>query len=128
MSSKELLFQLYTKFYEQRSVLTGTPALTLDIEHQTLDTFDEKTAETELTALISYMMATKDIKALPWNDALAMVERYYGNQPQWQKLLLDYFSYILEKEKESIIKQQVALLQNILNQLDTENSETSPKN
>ena len=128
MSSKELLFQLYTKFYEQRSVLTGTPALTLDIEHQTVDTFDENTAETELTALISYMMATKDIKILSWNDALAMVEKYYGNQPQWQKLLLDYFSYTLEKEKERIMKQQVALLQDILNQLNTEDSETPPKN
>ncbi len=128
MSSKELLFQLYTKFYEQRSVLTGTPTLTLDIEHQTLDTFDEKTAETELTALISYMMATKDIKTLSWNDALALVEKYYGNQPQWQKLLLDYFSYTLEKEKENIMKQQVALLQDILNQLNTEDSETLPEN
>ena len=128
MSSKELLFQLYTKFYEQLSVLTGAPALTLDVEHQNLDTFDETTAGAEMEALISYMVGTKDIKTLSWNDALALVEKYYGNQPQWQQLLLDYFSYTLEKEKENIMNQQVTLLQDILNQLNTEDSETPPEN
>lgn len=124
MSSKELLFQLYKKFYEQRSVLTGAPSLTIDMEHQDLESFDENTADKELTALISYMMGMKDVKQLPWNNALALVEKYYANQPQWQQLLLDYFSYSLEREKENIVKQQADLFQEILKQFDTENSET----
>lgn len=127
MSAKGLLFELYKKFYEQRSVLNDAPPLTLDVEHQNLDTFDENTADKELTSLVSYMMGTKSFDQLPWNDALALVEKYYANQPQWQKLLLDYFSYTLEKEKENIFEQQTELLQEILDQLEAENSEKSPQ-
>ena len=123
MSSEELLFQLYKKFYEQRAVLKGAPSLTLDVEKLNVDTLDKNLADTELTALISYMMGTKDVKKLSWDDALALVEKYYSNQPQWQKLLLDYFSYNLEKEKENIMSQQSAFFQDILKQLDT-NKET----
>ena len=123
MSSGELLFQLYKKFYEQRAVLKGAPSLTLDVEKLSVDTLDKNLADTELTALISYMMGTKDVKKLSWDDALALVEKYYSNQPQWQKLLLDYFSYNLEKEKENIMSQQSAFFQDILKQLDT-NKET----
>ncbi len=123
MPSEELLFQLYKKFYEQRAVLKGAPNLTLDIEKLNVDTLDKNLADTELTALISYMMGTKDVKKLSWDDALALVEKYYSNQPQWQKLLLDYFSYNLEKEKENIMSQQSAFFQDILKQLDT-NKET----
>ena len=119
MSSKELLLDLYKKFYEQRSVLNGAPKLTIDTEYQNLDTFDENTADTELSALVSYMMGTKDVKQLSWNDALGLVEKYYSSQPQWQKLLLDYFSYSLEKEKENIVKQQTTFFQEVLKQFDS---------
>lgn len=123
MSSKELIFKLYKKFYEQRSVLNGAPTLSLDIEHQNIETFDENIADNELTALVSYMMGTKDVKQLSWNEALVLVEKYYENQPQWQRLLLDYFSYTLEKEKENIIKQQEEFFQDVLKQFETDKKE-----
>ncbi len=120
MSSKELLFQLYKKFYEQRTVLAGTPTLTIDITSRSPESFDENKANQELTDLVSYMLASKDIRKLPWNDALNLVEKYYSTQPQWQKLLLDYFFYALEKEKESITKQQMNFFQDVLRQIETD--------
>lgn len=126
MSSKELLFQLYKKFYEQRSVLNGAPDLTLDIEHQTLDSFDEDKADTELNQLTSYMMGVQDVKQLPWNEALTLLDKYYGNQPQWQRLLLDYFSCSLEKEKENIVKQQTAFFQEVIKQFEHKNEGEKP--
>lgn len=127
MSSKDLLFQLYKKFYEQRSVLNGAPALTLDVQNETIDTFNEKEADKELTTLISYMMGTEDVRKLSWGDALALVEKYYANQTQWQKLLLDYFSYSLEKEKENIKAQQINLFQDVLKQLGEKNEKQESK-
>lgn len=124
MSAKELLFQLYQKFYEQRSVLTGAPVLTIDTSTTSIDAFDTDLADKEITKLISYLLGTQDVGQLPWNDALALVEKYYASQPQWQKLLLDYFSYTLEKEKESIIKEQASFFQEILEQLETQNSQS----
>ena len=103
--------------------MNEAPALTLDMENQSVENFDETKADTELENIVSYMLGTKNVNDLGWNEALALVEKYYANQPQWKKLLLDYFSYVLEKKKENIIAQQTALFQEILKQLDTQKSD-----
>lgn len=133
-TARELLFQLYKKFYEQRSVLKGAPDLTIDINQATPNSFDFDTADTQLSALVSYLLGIQNIKSLSWENALPLVEKYYGNQADWQRLLLDYFAYTLEKEKEDIMEEQIKFLQNVLDELDTDEDdlpfqkEEEPKN
>jgi len=119
MPAKDLLLQLYKKFYDQRSVLSNAPKLTIDATQVSVDNFDENLANTEISALVSYLLGIQDVQKLSWKEALALVEKYYANQAEWQKLLLDYFSYNLEKEKENITKEQTTFFQDILKELES---------
>ena len=112
--SQKLLFQIYKKFYDQRSVLQTAPSLTIDINQTNLDAFDFALADNEVAALISFLLGIKDLSQVSFDEALALIEKYYNSQPQWQNLLLNYFSYRMEKEKEEIINQQIALLDKLL--------------
>ena len=123
MSANDLLFKLYQKFYEQRSVLTGAPALTMDIS-KTPDKFDAALADKEIAPVISYLLGTQDVLKLQWNEALQLIKKYYTNQPEWQRLLLDYFAYLLEKEKEDIAHQQADFLSQVLKQFETNTGKT----
>ena len=101
------------------------PALTIDTNQVSPDNFDVNLADKELASLISFLIGTKDVSVLPFEEGLALVEKYYGNQPQWKNLLLNYFSYTLEKEKEEITNQQIALLNDLLIDLESEEEDIS---
>jgi hypothetical protein len=121
--SKKLLFQIYQKFYQQKAVLQTAPALTIDMNQTSIENFDTNLADKEIRALISFLLGVQNVSQIPWENALELVEKYYSNQPQWKRLILHYFTYLLEKEKEQIRQEQIAFLNDLLKDLEEE-SET----
>ena len=121
--SKKLLFQIYQKFYQQKGVLQTAPALAIDINQTNIENFDTDLADTEIRALISFLLGVQDVSQIPWENALELVEKYYNNQPQWKRLILHYFAYVLEKEKEQIHQEQIAFLNDLLIDLESEEEE-----
>lgn len=119
-NSQTLLFQIYKKFYQQRSVLQTAPTLTINMDSVSIENFDVETADKELAKMISFLLGIQDVTQIQWEEALLLVEKYYKNQPQWNKLILDYFSYVLEKEKEQLAQEQIDLLKEVLNNLEEE--------
>jgi DNA-binding NtrC family response regulator len=102
--SKKLLFQIYQKFYQQKAVLQTAPALTIDMNQTSIENFDTDLADTEIRALISFLLGVQNVSQIPWENALELVEKYYSNQPQWKRLILHYFTYLLEKENHSMTR------------------------
>ena len=96
MSANDLLKTIYTKFYEQQEVLADAPKLTQVPE----DTqFDTEKADTELAAVISYLMGVSDIREESFEHAMEIIQKHYDNQPEWKELLIEYFEYVIEKQK-----------------------------
>ena len=110
MSANELLKQIYSKFYEQKAVLTEGPALTQD---PTGEAFDLSLAETELASVISWLMGVEDIQKEPFEHAMNIIREHYMNQPEWKKLLVEYFEYTLQKEREAVQARQANILKEI---------------
>ncbi len=118
--SQTLLFQIYKKFYQQRSVLQTAPALTINMDSMSIENFDIETADKEISKMISFLLGIQDVLQMPLEEALTLVDKYYKTQPQWKKLILHYFSYLLEKEKEELEKEQIDLLKEVLESLEEE--------
>ena len=118
--SQNLLFQIYKKFYQQRAVLQTAPALTIDMTQTSPENFDTDLADKEIHDLISFLLGVQNVSQIAWDEALALVEKYYNHQPQWKRLILHYFSYLLEKEKEQIHQEQIDFLKDLLKDLDEE--------
>ena len=118
--SQTLLFQIYKKFYQQRSVLKTAPALTINMDLASIENFDVEVAGKELSKIISFLLGVQDVSQIPWENSLELVEKYYNNQPQWKRLILHYFAYVLEKEKEELAQEQIDLLKEVLNNLEEE--------
>lgn len=102
MTAQEQLFALYKKCFEQREVLTEAPALTIEIDSFAPDTFDFLKAHTETGKVISYLLSVKNVDKMPIPDVLAIVERTYQSQPFWKNLILDYLSFLVQKEAEEL--------------------------
>ncbi|MGN0919651.1 MAG: hypothetical protein ACI4OR_02700 [Alphaproteobacteria bacterium] len=110
MSLNEQLKQIYTKFYNLRDVLNEAPALSQD---PVSASFDPKIADTELAKVISYLIGVPDIQKESFERAIEIIETYYETQPEWQALLVEYFDYENQKEKEELQAQEEALVQEI---------------
>lgn len=104
------LKQIYSKFYEQRSVLAEAPVLS---QNPTEASFDFKKADTELARLISYLMGVPDIQKEPFERAMEIIQAHYDSQPAWKELLVEYFEYTTQKEKEELQAQEDALVKEI---------------
>ena len=110
MSANDLLKTIYTKFYEQQEVLADAPKLTQVPE----DTqFDTEKADTELAAVISYLMGVSDIREESFEHAMEIIQKHYDNQPEWKELLIEYFEYVIEKQKEKAEKRVDNLIKEI---------------
>ena len=110
MSANELLKQIYTKFYEQQEVLTEAPKLTQVPDDAS---FDAQKADAELAGVVSYLMGVPDIQKESFEQAVQIIQDHYGDQPEWQELLIEYFEYATEKEKENLEAQEAVLVQEI---------------
>ena len=110
MTINEQLKQIYTKFYEQRSVLTEAPVLSQDPAE---NAFDSKKADEELSKLISYLMGVPDIQKESFERAIEIIQQHYDSQPEWKELLVEYFDYTTQKEKEDLQAQEDALVKEI---------------
>lgn len=110
MSANELLKQVYAQFYEQRDVLTDGPQLS---QGPNDSPFDTTKAEKELAGVVSYLMGVPDIQTESFEHIIEIIETHYASQPEWKNLLLNYFEYQTEKEKESLEAQEDALIQEL---------------
>ena len=129
MSAIEQLKQIYTKFYDQREVLTEAPALSQD---PTNSSFDEEKADKELANLISYLMGVADIQKESFERIVEIIQEHYDDQPEWKELLVEYFQYTTQKEEENLKKQEDDLIkeieeftQTLLDENKTSESDTS---
>lgn len=110
MSAIEQLKQIYTKFYNQKEVLTEAPVLS---QNPSNIIFDSKKADIELNALISYLMGVPDIQKESFEKVVEIIQKYYDSQPEWKKLLVEYFDYTTQKEKEELQAREDALVKEI---------------
>ena len=110
MSANEQLRQIYAKFYDQREVLADAPALSQD----PIDAgFDPKKADAELAGVVSYLMGVSDIQKESFERTVEIIKEHYENQPEWKELLVEYFEYLTQKEKEELEAQEDALVKEI---------------
>lgn len=120
MNVREQLFDVYKKCYEQRTVLSKAPALTIHITDFTAETFDYALAREEVGRVMGYLLSTRNIDKLPVSNALESIKKAYENQPFWKNLLLDYLSFRTEEEKEALMKRAKEVhshAQNVLNEI-----------
>jgi len=110
MSLDEQLKQIYTKFYHQRGVLSEAPQLTQD---PTNSAFDNQKADAELAKVISYLMGVPDIQKESFERAVEIIQKHYDSQPEWKELLVEYFDYTTQKEKEELQAQEDSLIKEI---------------
>lgn len=110
MSADEQLRQVYAKFYDQREVLAEAPALTQD---PVAAGFDTNKADKELGTLVSYLMGVPDIQQESFERAVEIIQDHYADQPEWKDLLIDYFEYTTQKEKEELEAQEAALIKEV---------------
>ena len=110
MSANDSLKQIYTKFYEQKEVLSDAPALS---QAPNVEPFDFNLADAELIQLISWFLGVADIRNEPFQQILTIIQEHYDSQPAWKELLVQYFRYSLEKEREQVQAQQNEVLKEI---------------
>ena len=110
MAANDLLKQIYKKFYDQREVLTEAPVLTQVPDNSD---FDESKADAELAGVISYLMGVTNIQEEPFDKIVEIIQQHYNNQPEWKELLVEYFEYMTEKEKEKLQAQEDTLIKEI---------------
>ena len=110
MSTIDLLKQVYTKFYEQREVLADAPSLTQIPDNSS---FDAQKADAELAQVISYLMGVPDIQKESFEHSIEIIQQHYDNQPEWKELLVAYFEYTTQKEKEELEAQENTLIEEI---------------
>ena len=110
MASKDLLTQLYGQLLEQKEVLTEAPALTVDMSQAD---FDAEKADEELGKVVSYLMGVVDVKQIPFDQAVDIIQTHYSDQPDWKDLLISYLEYLNEKERETLSLQEDKLLKEI---------------
>lgn len=110
MSAEEQLKQIYAKFYDQREVLGEAPDLTQSPDDPQ---FDSTKADKELAGVISYLMGVPDIQKEDFEKIVEIIQTHYDNQPEWKTLLVEYFEYTTQKEKENIEMQEDALIKEI---------------
>lgn len=113
----EAVIDLYKKFYAQRSVLGEAPALSIDTAQFPTENQAQQ-METELVAVVSYLLGVSSIKNYTTEQLIQMVEKGYGEQPFWKNLLLDYCQYQLDREKDELMSESFALQMEVLQALD----------
>ena len=115
-TSTVLLLQVYQELFKRKVVLPNAPEMTIPEPEQVMDTFDKEKARQEATAVVAYLLGQKDSSQVNWENwdhLFQMVKKYYDNQPEWKKILLDYLKYLLAFESEENIKIQQNLTHEI---------------
>ena len=123
MAANEMLFNLYSKLYSQKSVLTAAPPLSVDILQYTMKSFPVSLIEKEAGAIVSYLCGVPNVDESEVKDIVRIVKETYGNQPFWKDIILDYLEYKLKVQQESIYKKNVELLKEtnrVLNEIRQE--------
>lgn len=115
-TSTVLLLQVYQELFKRKVVLPNAPEMTIPEPEQVMNTFDKEKARQEATAVVAYLLGQKDTSQVNWENwdhLFQMVKKYYDNQPEWKKILLDYLKYLLAFESEENIKIQQNLTHEI---------------
>ncbi len=115
-TSTVLLLQVYQELFKRKVVLPNAPEMTIPEPEQVMDTFDKEKARQEATAVVAYLLGQKDTSQVNWENwdhLFQMVKKYYDNQPEWKKILLDYLKYLLAFESEENIRIQQNLTHEI---------------
>ncbi len=102
MQLKQKIYNLYTTFYAQKSILTEAPALTIDINTVLIDNFDTERAKIELAALVSYMLGLDSVKDTPVLEVISLIKTHYANQEFWRHLLLEYVEILNLKHRRHL--------------------------
>ena len=112
MSASDLFIQVYKKFYEQKEVLSEAPSLSQDPEKPD---FDPNKAEEELQKVVSYLVGVPDVQKVTLEEIVDIIQKHYSNQPEWKDLLIEYFTWATEKNKEVLEKRENEIIDEIKN-------------
>ncbi len=110
MASKDILFNLYTKLYEQRAVLTQAPQLTVDITQYTADNYPQELVDKESEAMASYLCGIPSVNDVSVESVLKIVKKNYEDQPFWKNIILDYLEYRYRQNQEECYERNLELL------------------
>ena len=105
MNISDKISHIYQRFYAQRGVLNGAPALTINADAIGTAEFPIEKAFAELDAIAAYLMGLPGLKNIPFDRQVKIVKESYQGQPFWQELLYDYLELKLDREDERLEKQ-----------------------
>lgn len=98
-TSREILFDLYRRLYEQRAILPDAPAMT--VQPVSADTLDYAKTRGETKQVISYLLGVPDIEAYSFDEGIQLIDAYQ-DQPFWRELVVAWFDLIVTEESEGI--------------------------
>lgn len=98
-TSREILFDLYCRLYENRAVIPNAPTMT--VVPTTIEDFDMVRGRQEAKKLVSYLLGVEDIEALSFDDGIQLVDSYQ-EQPFWRELVVAWFDFVVIEESEVI--------------------------
>ena len=105
MSVSDKVIHIYQRFYAQRGVLNGAPALTINADAVGAAEFPTDKAIAELDAVAAYLMGLPGLRNIPFDRQVKIVKESYQGQTFWQELLFDYLELKLDVEDERLEKQ-----------------------
>lgn len=123
MAANDILYGLYSRLYQHRSVLTAAPQLTIEIDQYNAQTFPKKLVEKESAAVVSYLCGVRDVNDSEVKDIVKIVKLNYVDQPFWKDIILDYLEYKLKDQEEELYKRNVEILKEtsrVLNEIRQE--------
>ena len=118
MAVSDKVSQMYQRFYAQKGILTGAPALTIDVNAIGGAEFPTEQAITEMSAVASYLMGVADMRKIPFERAVQIVQDAYAAQKFWQDLLFDYLGLTLDLEEADLKKEGAQIQEQISNGIE----------
>lgn len=118
MSISDKISKMYQRFYAQKGILTGAPALTIDANAIGGAEFPTDKAVAEMAAVASYLMGVTDMRKIPFERAVQIVQDAYAAQKFWQDLLFDYLGLTLDLEEADLKKEGAQIQEQISNGIE----------
>ena len=118
MPISDKVSKMYQRFYAQKGILTGAPALTIDVNAIGGAEFPVDKALTEMAAVASYLMGVADMRKIPFERAVQIVQDAYAEQKFWQDLLFDYLGMTLDWEEADLKKEGAEIQKQISNGIE----------
>lgn len=115
MRANEILIKTYQSLYEQKDLLgEAKGVLEIDLSSVAVDDLTEDQLgqiEKIVAYVVSYLLGIKDVLSEDEIKVMQLIRDNYDEQEFWRDLLYDFVEYLIKKEREEIIKEEIKLLE-----------------